>query len=345
MAKPPSAVRTAVLPNELLDHIISYILPEDDRTILEPGMTTKTLLSLTRVSPSMYPVATRHLRHHCVYIDTEERLHRLLRCLKWQKQHSLAQFTQIYLAPYLHTERMETSTTAALRDLLLLLNSSLKRLILDVPVYSKKWMKADGRRAQLRMLHEGLVSLRQLEEFVSISSDIGLHLGITLGLRTASEAFDFSMYNIVSNAWWTAWPRLRRIAVYASQGVLKPTMEALPSELELLVSVGGLHFVATPMDWVQGRSSAWDKPLKFLDVCIARYHQEALKLADEQAWDAVDGYELQYELFDIPGEYNRDDDQTELLQNFMRRGALRGDLWDLTGRPIQEAIAERDSVA
>lgn len=70
------------LPLEILLLIIEAIRPANPDALLSPRHdTTKTLLSLTRVSKALYWPAMQALRQHCVYLDTRERAQIFCRCL------------------------------------------------------------------------------------------------------------------------------------------------------------------------------------------------------------------------------------------------------------------------
>jgi hypothetical protein len=66
------------LPQEIILHIISALIPSPPPLVLPPQhVSTKTLLSLTLVSRSCHEVATRLLYTYCVYIDQSWKMHKL----------------------------------------------------------------------------------------------------------------------------------------------------------------------------------------------------------------------------------------------------------------------------
>ncbi|KAH8649772.1 hypothetical protein BGZ61DRAFT_469478 [Ilyonectria robusta] len=192
------------LPLELILQIVEASLPTGGpqfiANVSTPG--AQLLVAWSQVCRATYEPATRLLRQHCIYIDSFARLQAFLRCLSASKASGPAStlppaippgsISSIYLG--LGTDPLLGFVgSLIIRDLLVELGDSVRRLILDVPLRSLD-QESGLDTAFNQRLSEGLSALSNVEEFVSVG-----------GLPT----LDFWRHE--SN-FWERWPKLRRLA-------------------------------------------------------------------------------------------------------------------------------------
>lgn len=213
-----------VLPLELIQQIVSVFCPANPAAILPASHeTTRMLIALTRVSRATYPVATKLLRHHCVYINSREKAIRLAQCLARPSALPLppsAAITNMYLSPFANpngllgfpfgnvrpgepdTEEMPAAlddlpAATAVRDILVAAAPSLRRLIIDMPLRSL--YPEDDHQHVRPLLRQGFEALTELEDFFSVRDE--LYLNVHDVGRDEPPV-------------WPTWKKLRRLALY-----------------------------------------------------------------------------------------------------------------------------------
>lgn len=350
----------ANLPLELIFHIIDSLLPGDSRTVLRPsGSITKTLLSLTRVCRAIYPVASNHLRQHCLYIDNDRRLRDLIWCIESaigisqnsDKQTStltapvslslppgiaLRPITSLYLAPFGNT--IDNQPTAIwIRELFCLIHPTLKRLVIDIPLRSL--YPADDHLNVRKTLREAFSLLTSLEEFVSVRDELFLDL-LEPEWRTEREM-----------AVWRLWPRLKRLALYnvaADETFWAGVREMHDLETVVLTRADDLEGVCIKTHYLDAipTSASTDeaggatgaetqqkprpRPLKVILVNIS--NQQPNHLAGRENWARVDPQNaVQVMLYDVPTSFYGDENPWTLCQQWVKTASLRGEIWEWEG--------------
>jgi hypothetical protein len=332
------------LPLELIYHIISFVLPPDARTLVPAShITTRTLLALTTVSRGVYHYAARKLHQHCAYLDSAARLARFLACLEAQRmstplytvhggveKYGLSKLTQLYISITIDDPSSSFSSPSssdselAFQNLCALLHHispTLKRLIIDVSglvafrTPTNRLIPDAKRTVKIQFLRAALASLARLEEIVDIYDDYG------------------------RGDWWAeSLPCLRRLALAANcSGEFRAPhrIHGSLARLEMVVCVPGK--VVGPSAWgVPLRWIGESLPCKVLFVNTARRNEATLQRI-------LEGGEKDpsFSLFDVPMSYYGDEDEDWLCQAWLRRGALRGDLWEWEGTPASQLLAER----
>lgn len=352
------------LPLELIFHIIDSLLPGDPRTVLRPsGSITKTLLSLTRVCRAIYPVASNHLRQHCLYIDNDRRLRDLIWCVEspsgisehGNKQYpnlttpvplslppgtALRPITSLYLAPFGNT--IDNQPTAIwIRELFCLIHPTLKRLVIDIPLRSL--YPADDHLNVRKTLREAFSLLTNLEEFVSVRDELFLDL-LEPEWRTEREM-----------AVWRQWPRLKRLALYnvaADETFWASVREMLDLETVVLTRADDLESVCIKTHFLDGNPTSAStveaggateaemppnprtRPLKVILVNIS--NQQPNHLAGRQNWAKMDPEnKVKVMLYDVPTSFYGDENPWTLCQQWVKTASLRGEIWEWEGTLVQ----------
>lgn len=360
------------LPLELIFHVIDSLLPEDPRAVLQPsGSTTKTLLSLTRVCRAIYPVASNHLRQHCVYIDNDRRLRDLIWCVELARGVSptsdcrhhdhaapvppslppgiaLRPITSLYLAPFRDT--IDNQPTAIwIRELFCLVHPTLKRLVIDIPLRSL--YPADDHLDVRKTLREAFSLLTNLEEFVSVRDELYLDL-LEPEWRTEREM-----------AVWRLWPRLRRLALYnvaADEIFWANVREMVDLNTVILTRADDLETVCIKKhclgagsmsapageDGIAHEAEAGStpamRPLKVVLVNIS--NQQPNYLAGRWNWDQIDPENVvKVMLYDVPTSFYGDETPWTLCQQWVKTAALRGQIWAWEGSLVQAERSEESS--
>jgi len=235
-AQAKAAATAPRLPVELVLHIVDSVAPSNPNTIVPPSDdVTKTLLSLSRVCRATYPVASKRLRQHCVYIESNDRARRFARYLggplfdhsgSMARVHHLTQITQMFLAPFSDEPRersrsiiqrdagdetssdhsweltapspLDLPTALAVRDIFRALAPYLRRLIIDMPLRS---LYPDQDRYRVRpVLRSAFQALVNLEEFTSVQDELFLNA--------------YSLGHGEPLVWLHCWKKLRRLCIY-----------------------------------------------------------------------------------------------------------------------------------
>lgn len=348
------------LPLELILNIIDSLLPGDSRTVLRPcGSVTKTLLSLTRVCRAIYPVASNHLRQHCLYIDNDRRLRDLIWCIEsasgvsQQSNKATSNLTpsvppslppgialcpikSLYLAPFGNS--LDNLPTAIwIRELFCLIHPTLERLVIDIPLRSL--YPADDHLNVRKTLREAFSLLTNLEEFVSVRDELFLDL-LEPEWRTEREV-----------AVWRLWPRLKRLALYnvaADETFWASVREMHDLETVVLTRADDLegvciktHYLdATPTSAPTGEAiggaeaetqqETRARPLKVVLVNIS--NQQPNHLAGRENWAKVDPKDMvKVMLYNVPTSFYGDENPWTLCQQWVKTAALRGEVWEWEG--------------
>lgn len=333
------------LPPEVLLHIVGFVLPPCSREPVAHKLTSaeaRTLVALTLTSRVFYPRAIQLLHSHCLYIDSAQRLRRLLTSLAAQPLPTLLEhrpptlrpcLTSLYLSPFEDT--LDDYPIASwTRELLCLAAPHLRRLVVDMPLRSL--YPEDDHLGVRRVLREGFRALEAVEEFVSVRDE--LYLSTLQGATRQSYV-------------WGKWPRLRRVALY-NQDVSSTYFWAA------LVKLGELEqVVLTRLDGAE-ETSLWDPiggramrekrkdwtlikgNLKCLLVDVESGHRDILGEAERrekrlngEKWQGEDDT-MTVQKFNVPVSYYGDENEIELCQDWVKDAAIRRTLWNWEGEVL-----------
>ncbi|KAF4453855.1 hypothetical protein F53441_3541 [Fusarium austroafricanum] len=324
----PSDIQRA-LPPELLYHIIESVLPSNPRALIPPShISTKTLLSLTRVSRDTYKLASRLLRERCLYIDTSQRLAQLLLCLPHSVPSlplvlSLRNITSLYLAPF--GDKLDDQPTAFwVRELFCEICGTLRRLIVDMPFQSLDPL--DDHLDVRRTLREGFERLDKLEEFVCLGDYPAL-----------------SLHDAPTDV-WGLWPDLKRMTIFgapvdnhwlwwyiASHHKLEHVILARPVNVEA-GNIKEEYFHKLPRD-----DERLDRDIK-ITLLDAAFVWRGVKTSRWKEFDPKG--RMIVELYDVPTSFYGDETPRELVIAWVRRGALNWGLWNWEGEVVKETPAQ-----
>ncbi|KKZ64765.1 hypothetical protein EMCG_09343 [[Emmonsia] crescens] len=185
------------LPNEIILHIIKCLIPSSPPVAFAPWhLVTRTLISLTLVSSLTSRTAKHLLLKHCLYLDSEERLAKLISL----RQQSLIDLTAaspegLFLAPFPENSLDCLSIAQNVSLLLSDISGKLTRLVINMPLRCL-WPEDDTYHVR-SVLHEAFSSLTALEEFCSMQDELFL------------DTREHGQFRV-----WTTWPRLRCLALY-----------------------------------------------------------------------------------------------------------------------------------
>ncbi|KAL1608387.1 hypothetical protein SLS60_003328 [Paraconiothyrium brasiliense] len=300
------------LPLELVLNVITCSLPKPNVLLRPAHPITQLLLQFTLVCHETRRVANRALREHCVYISSEARLCSLLLVIPSARP-DLRQITALFLAPF--SETIDDQPTATwIRELFNYTCTTLRRLIIDIPLRSV-YPERDHLGVR-NILREGFQRLEHLEEFVSVRDELFLDLHWHGG----------------EPAFWTNWPKLRRLAIYnpASHPSFWRDVGKM-SNLETLVMTraDGLRDYDIKTQYFRH----CNRPLKVLLVNI---DSQQMRFGNFRRgkWDNADPKKrMTIMTYSIP--LFMDDDPIEVCQDYVRIGAEHGTLWNWEGEIIQ----------
>ncbi|OJD11882.1 hypothetical protein AJ78_07437 [Emergomyces pasteurianus Ep9510] len=188
------------LPNELILHVIKCLIPSSPPVAYKPQHpVTKTLLNLTLVSHVTSSTAQRLLLKHCLYLDSEERLAKVISL----RQPSSIDLTAaapegLFLAPF---PKQNLDCPSIVHNVSLLLSSisgTLTRLVINLPL--RHLYPEDDKNHVRPVLREAFSRLTAIEEFCSMPDE--LYLATTLERPGRQPEV------------WQTWPRLRHLALY-----------------------------------------------------------------------------------------------------------------------------------
>ncbi|KAM0346194.1 hypothetical protein ACHAPU_005616 [Fusarium lateritium] len=321
--------RNLYIPLEIILQVLEASIPSGNPnrilSVTTPGI--QQIVNWARVCRGTYEPATRFLRQHCVHIDSEHRLRTFLGCLNYSKAQEershtstlprtipLSEVSSIYLG--LSQEETQSLRTAALiRDVLVKLGGSVRRLIVDLPF--RKIAQQHSIDAHMDIIFsQGLQALHNLEEFV------------TLGGLPVLEFWrsELDICNV--------WPKLRRLAgfkVNLSEEVLwfnvarHRTMEHLVISMPYLLrqetwnikhAVGGREWNAE-----HGGDSTYARPLKIV-VANHEYSSPIIDTRDGSLHDPL-GL-LDVSAYEIPVHAKRVD---WVCREWLIRAAKEDTLW------------------
>ncbi|KAK0392811.1 hypothetical protein NLU13_2306 [Sarocladium strictum] len=329
------------LPLELLIQIIECVPPNRQAILPVGSVATKTLVSLTRVSRSIYRPATTVLRQQCMYVDTSRRLADVLLCMdrlvpSLSPGLSLRHVTALYLAPF-GASLDDQPTARWVREMLCEVSETLLRLTISMPFSSlEPW---DDHLNVRRTLREGLEQLHALEEFACIGDYPTLSVSTPAGEATGTTTTDV----------WRLWPRLRRLMLFgvpleshwlwwdiATLESLTHVVLVRPRQTERAVDLKHRYFRTLPagderlqkklrvvlMHRVRGDEDAGGEDGRWLP----QGHPDYLRL-DESSWEELDADgRMEVTCYGVPrmGVMSSE----ELLVRLAKSWVETGTLWD-----------------
>lgn len=179
-------------PLELVYQVMSSLLPDDDDTFIPPSHgTTQLLLAFSSVSKGVHKEAVILMRRHCMYIDSNDRLIRFLRCLQASRESTTGlpnifnDIDKLCLIPRNPMDSLDRFDDSNVDELFLHVMWSLRRLVVN--------LKGTGAPPNFN-------SLVQLEELVCSSAD--------LEVAAFQQGVDGNVDTRVN-----PWPNLKRLAV------------------------------------------------------------------------------------------------------------------------------------
>lgn len=309
------------LPPELLLHIIDCGLPRNTQLILSAkDKVTTTLLSWTVVSRATYAHASKQLRERCVYLDSSRRLADLLLCLPrvlptLPPPLPLYYITSMYLAPF--GKSLDDQPTAMwVRELFFAVSTSLTRLVVEMPF--KTLDRLSDHLSVRTILREGFASLRKLQEFVS--------LGDFPSLRIQDGQVDI----------WRHWPHIKRLAVFGAPLNSRLFWVDIASLLKLdtLVLAKAQHVLEANIkkEYVEACDASINREIKVMLMDVA-YDVRDVESTDWEKYDPKDKIVVQ--MFEVPTSYYGDESALEVVTSWVKRGAIRGTLWEWNGGRVR----------
>ncbi|KAF4981091.1 hypothetical protein FZEAL_3067 [Fusarium zealandicum] len=321
---PGAVAQHRALPPELLYQIIQSVLPSNPRALIPPShISTRTLLSLARVSRDTYGLATRLLRERCLYIDTDRRLADLLLCIprlvpSLPPVLSLRNITSLYLAPF--GEKLDNQTTAIwVRELFGEVCETLRRLVVLMPFQSLDPL--DDHLNVRRTLRDGFERLHKLEEFVCLGDYPALSFpdGPTDVWRLWPDLQRLTLFKAPVNSHWLWWdiatlPKLQHVILAQSLNVMA-------------TNIKDEYFHKLPRD-----DARLDRDIKItlLDVAFV------WRVLNTERWEEIDPKgRMTVELYDVPMSFYGDEMPGNPVTPWVKRGALDGSLWDWQGNAFR----------
>ncbi|RGP65316.1 hypothetical protein FLONG3_9292 [Fusarium longipes] len=315
MPSSPTRRGTQLTLPELHYHIIEAVLPSNPRTIIPPWhISTKTLVSLTRVSRSTRKVAMRLLLERCPYVDTSRRLELLL-CVP---RLYLTNITSLYLTPF-GNKLNDLPKARLVRKLFFAVRRTLRRLVIDMPSEL-----VDDHMNVRRILGQGFERLTKLHEFVCLG--------------------DYPVLSIqeAPTKVWDVWPDLRRLVIFgapinnhrlwwhiATRHNLEQVILARPLAVEA-TNIKEEFFNKLPRD-----DKRLDRDIKItlLDAAFV------CRKVNTWRWKEYDPEgRITVEVYDVPTSFYGDETPEELVAAWVRRGALNGNLWDWEGEVVEDTM-------
>lgn len=309
------------VPPELLFQIIEAVPPsKKPNAILPPSHpATKTLLAFTRVCRDTHSIATKLLRQRCIFLESSRCLADLLLCMprlvpSLPPVLSLRNITSLYVAPY--GKSLDDQPTAVwVRELFCEVSETLKKLVVLMPFQSLDPL--DDHLNVRRTLREGFEQLHKLEEFVC--------LGDYPALSVSDGATDV----------WRLWPDLKRLTLFnapINNHWLWWDIATLP-KLQHVILARSTHVESTNIKDEYFHKLPREDPRLDREIKIVLL-DAAFVWRDVQTtrWKEIDPKgRMTVELYDVPTSFYGDEMPGELVTNWVRRGALDGDLWEWKG--------------
>lgn len=308
--------RLPTLPPELILLVVDAVLPANPHSLLPPShISTRTLLSLTRVSQATYRRASQLLRQRCVYLDSSHRLSNVLLCMlrfvpTLPAVFSLRHITSLYLAPFGRSLN-DQPTAIAVRELFIEVSETLRRLVVEMPFNTLDPL--DDRLGIRRILREGFEQLHKMEEFVCLR-----HYP-TLSVPDAHTDV------------WRLWPNLKRMVLFgvpvdnhwlwwdiATLAHLEHVVLARPECLGS-TNIKEEYFHKLPRDDPRlGRNIK----IVLLDVV---YEINTIRT---ERWDEIDPEgKMEVEVYEVPLTFYADDTPLQLVTEWAERDGLNGNIW------------------
>ncbi|KAG5660204.1 hypothetical protein KAF25_003726 [Fusarium avenaceum] len=326
---PQSMTHNLHIPLEIILQILESSIPSGNpgRILSVSTPDIQLLVAWARVCRATYEPATRFLRQYCVHIDSQLRLGTFLKCLTYSqtleesgeastlpKTISLSKISSIYFGLSEKEIRL-VRTNALLRDVLIKLGGSVRRLILDLPFRKVGHLYSTENHIDV-IYQQGLRALSNLEELV------------TLGGLPALE-FWRSELDISS-----VWPKLRRVAgfkINLSEEALWYNMARHRNIAHLVVVMPyllrrerwNIKEAIAGREWNSdlGGDSTYARPLKI----VVAHHEYSSRMVDTRDGDIHDpsGF-LDVSVFNIPVLAKRID---YVCLEWLIRTAKEGTLW------------------
>jgi hypothetical protein len=315
--------RQSIIPLELFLNVLDQLVGTLDGVLpiaySPTNSVTQSLRSLTLVSRDVYPIASRYLYSHCLYLDHCTSYTRLRRTLGLnlgyhpQALHGetglndrfadIPQYiTSVFLSP-LKTDR-DSSATPLVRlpqiiDLCKTIGRTLRRLALDIqPVYT---------------VHSEI----ELVKPYTSENNIFLHMPNLSELITSYDALD---------CFPAPPPNLKRLAITSQE--LKETQLDFCfsiSSLQTLVFLRPLELLSTDVDLVFSSYKG-----KSLDVMLVDVNSNHRTPTGTRTWKDADSVRI-WEV-DVPTSFYGDEDELILCDNFIWTEGVKGTLWDTNKR-------------
>lgn len=311
------------IPLEIFLHILDQLVGTKTGTppiaYAQSDPITKTLRSLTLVSKQLYPVATRYLFSHCLYIDSATRLHQLQRTLGFKDDIGYCQagchvpydskqenhrapgnvqkaITSVYLSP----KPLGWTTLATLPQVVGLLGflaPTLKRLAINL---EPGFVPDLTVTSSVEKIFSKLTSLEEL--ICSAGCDV-FYRSRPPNLKRL--AMDESGLRTINRFFCFAIPSLERLVVKRCSKL----------------SRGHIEYIFEAYDGAY---------LDVLFVHVAAKHGTPEGSRDFKPDDKVHLYEL-----DVPTSYYGDEDESALCREWIWQKALHGTLWAEEGRKME----------
>lgn len=311
----------ANLPVELLDHIISFTIPDLDYLAYPASHpTTKTLSALCMVSKATSRTAKTLLYTHCLYIDKPWRLDLFLTRCSSQSEFPIpvSRIGSLYLSPFSGDTIRERKVVTQIAELFTLLGRSLKRLVIDMPLRSH--YPEEDMNEQLRpVLRGGFEQLVHLEEFCSVKDELYLaYWDPTISQQAHDDEVNDFMFE--------KWPKLRRLALYNQMldSKFRSALARMPN-LESIV-VSRPDYEEAEGLWVR------DMGILFGDRVLSTY----IKTTEIASEAGLRGHYVtnvpegtQFNVWSYSLLLDKEDDPISGVQDLSFQRALDGSLWDL----------------
>ncbi|KAL2861755.1 hypothetical protein BJX68DRAFT_260565 [Aspergillus pseudodeflectus] len=327
------------LPAELILHVVECLIPSTLPVVFGPQhIVTRTLRSLTLVCRLVSRTAKHLLIKHCLYIDTSQRLDRLLDVSPYAfvSQNGHCPFPAgLFLSPFPPENLNKPSIARQLDHLSLAVCSGLARLVIDMPL---RYLYPEDDHLRVRpILREAFKRMAMLEEFCSVRDE--LYLSTKEGMQEP--------------AIWSFWPRLQRLALYnvaieSSQFIeglrqclnlthlvlVRPDglADGVPGEeigSEFLPSLQRLMIVNTAEGFLHSThvdQRTWEE--SFVGRLHALRSSSGSGDADAGDSDSESGSVASYLSLRVP--FGRDEEDIEICQEWLSVQAVNGTLWDIS---------------
>lgn len=317
----------STIPGEVILQVVDNFIPLHSRKIHRPSdIVTRTLISLTLTCKLTYPLARRLLFHHCLYIDSKDRLDSLLDKSGYfiSNDHSQSiPASSLFLAPFPPESLNEPQIVNQIECLFAHICTTLKNLVIDMPLrYLYPNEDVHGIRKPLR---EAFCRLTALEDFCSVKDELFLD-----ALESGDEP-----------EVWISWPHLRRLALYNPyvEGTFVADLQKC-SNLTHLVITRADSYMEQPLSASEGGCL----PLGLKRVLIVNTRDDRLRdahLNRASEWSVsfwgrmlhLQSLELNdvMSYVDVPVPPGREDEDINLCQEWLRAQAVDGTLWEFPG--------------